>query len=85
MQERTNEQWLSELWGPDPNEALADLYDLLVRGLRAAWGGRAGGVDANVEDLRSGGTDQDNEQSGFLPGESRFSASWISKGFRKRR
>jgi hypothetical protein len=30
MQERTNEQWLTELWEPNANEALADLYDLLV-------------------------------------------------------
>jgi RNA polymerase sigma-70 factor (ECF subfamily) len=51
MQERTNEQWLTELRGSNPNEALADLYDLLVRGLRAALGGRAGGLDANIEDF----------------------------------
>jgi RNA polymerase sigma-70 factor (ECF subfamily) len=51
MQERTNEQWLAELRGPNPDEALADLYDLLVRGLRAALGGRADGVDANIGDF----------------------------------
>ena len=51
MQERTNEQWLAELRGPNPNEALADLYGLLVRGLRAALGGRADGVDANINDF----------------------------------
>ena len=33
MRERTNEQWLADLRGPNPDEALADLYDLLVRGL----------------------------------------------------
>src|SRR5919107_3855761 len=48
MRERTNAQWLAELRGPNPNQALADLYDLLVRGLRAALGGRAG---ANIEDF----------------------------------
>jgi DNA-directed RNA polymerase specialized sigma24 family protein len=51
MQERTNEQWLAELRGPNPDEALADLYGLLVRGLRAALGGRADGVDANIGDF----------------------------------
>jgi RNA polymerase sigma-70 factor, ECF subfamily len=51
MQERTNEQWLAELRGPNPDEALADLYELLVRGLRAALAGRADGVDANIGDF----------------------------------
>jgi len=36
MRERTSEQWLADLRGPNPDEALADLYELLVRGLRAA-------------------------------------------------
>jgi len=35
VRKRTNEQWLADLRGPDPDEALGDLYDLLVRGLRA--------------------------------------------------
>ncbi|HZC84295.1 MAG TPA: hypothetical protein VE194_07680 [Rubrobacter sp.] len=36
MRERTNEQWFMELQGPDPDAALADLYDLLIRGLGSA-------------------------------------------------
>src|ERR671921_538817 len=51
MRERTNEQWLADLRGPDPDEALADLYDLLVRGLRAGLDSYGGSVDANVEDF----------------------------------
>ena len=47
MRERTNEQWLAELRGPKPDEALSDLYDLLIRGLKAAIGGYRGGVEAN--------------------------------------
>jgi hypothetical protein len=47
MRERTNEQWLEELRGPSPDAALADLYDLLVRGLGAALGGYGRGVEAN--------------------------------------
>ena len=39
---RTNEQWLAELRGPNPDEALADLYDLLVPG--------AGGEGRNRRD-----------------------------------
>jgi RNA polymerase sigma-70 factor (ECF subfamily) len=51
MQERTNEQWLAELQGSNPGEALDDLREVLVRGLRAALGSHAGNVDANVEDF----------------------------------
>ena len=47
MGERTNEQWLADLRGPDPREALADLYDRLVRGLGAALGGYGGGARAD--------------------------------------
>jgi hypothetical protein len=35
----------------NPGEALADLYDLPVHGLRAALGGYGRGVEANVEDF----------------------------------
>jgi hypothetical protein len=51
MRERTNEQWLMELRGPNPDGALADLYDLLVRSLGAALGGYGGGVEANFGDF----------------------------------
>jgi hypothetical protein len=43
--ERTNEQWIAELWGSNPDQALSDLYDLLVRGLRATFGGYGGDVE----------------------------------------
>jgi hypothetical protein len=51
VRKRTNEQWLADLRGPNPDEALADLYDLLVRGLRVGLGGYWGGVDGNTEDF----------------------------------
>jgi RNA polymerase sigma-70 factor, ECF subfamily len=51
MRERTNEQWLADLRRPNSDEALAALYDLLVRGLRAGLGSYGGGVDANAEDF----------------------------------
>jgi DNA-directed RNA polymerase specialized sigma24 family protein len=51
MRERTNEQWLAELRRPNSGKALADLYDLLVRGLKAALGSYEGGVEANVGDF----------------------------------
>src|SRR5215203_2420029 len=54
VRERANEQWLMELRGPNPDGALADLYNLLVRGLRAALGGYGGGVEANFGDFAQG-------------------------------
>jgi RNA polymerase sigma-70 factor, ECF subfamily len=78
MQERTNEQWLTELRGPNPNEALADLYELLVRGLRAALGGRAGGVDANIEDFAQEALIKIINNLDSFRGESRFT-TWAKK------
>jgi RNA polymerase sigma-70 factor (ECF subfamily) len=78
MQERTNEQWLTELRGPNPNEALADLYDLLVRGLRAALGGRAGGVDANIEDFAQEALIKIMSNLDSFRAESRFT-TWAKK------
>lgn len=50
--ERTNEQWLVALNGPEQNRALADLRGVLVRGLRAALKSRPEGVsEATIEDF----------------------------------
>jgi RNA polymerase sigma-70 factor (ECF subfamily) len=78
MQERTNEQWLAELRGPNPDEALADLYDLLVRGLRAALGGRADGVDANIGDFAQEALIKIVSNLDSFRGESRFT-TWAKK------
>jgi RNA polymerase sigma-70 factor, ECF subfamily len=78
MKERTNEQWLMELGGVNPDEALADLYDLLVRGLRAALGGRAGGVDASVEDFAQEALIRITGNLDSFRGESRFT-TWAQK------
>jgi RNA polymerase sigma-70 factor, ECF subfamily len=78
MQERTNEQWLAELRGPNPDEALADLYDLLVSGLRAALGGRADGVDANIGDFAQEALIKIVGNLGSFRGESRFT-TWAKK------
>jgi RNA polymerase sigma-70 factor, ECF subfamily len=78
MRERTNEQWLAELRGPNPNEALADLYDLLVRGLSAALGGRAGGLDANIEDFAQEALIKIMSNLDSFRGESRFT-TWARK------
>ena len=78
MQGRTNEQWLAELQGPNPDEALADLYELLVRGLRAALGGRADGVDANIGDFAQEALIKIVSNLDSFRGESRFT-TWAKK------
>jgi len=75
MRRRTNEQWLTELRGPDPDEALADLYDLLVGGLKAALGGLA---DANIEDFAQEALLKITRNLDSFRGESRFT-TWAKK------
>ena len=78
MRERTNEQWLADLRGPNSNEALADLYDLLVRGLRAAFGGYGGGAEADVGDFAQEALIKISDNLDSFRGESRFT-TWAQK------
>ena len=78
MRERTNEQWLAELRGSKPGEALADLYDLLVRGLRAAFGGYGGGLEANFGDFAQEALIKITGNLDSFRGESRFT-TWAQK------
>ncbi len=67
-----------ELRGANPDEALADLYDLLVRGLRAAFGSYGGGVDANIEDFAQEALIKITGNLDSFRGESRFT-TWAQK------
>ena len=78
MRERMNEQWLMELRGPNPDGALADLYDLLVRGLGAAFGGYGGGVEANFGDFAQEALIKITANLNSFRGESRFT-TWAQK------
>jgi RNA polymerase sigma-70 factor, ECF subfamily len=78
VRERTNEQWLAELRGPNPGKALADLYDLLVRGLKAALGSYRGGVEANVGDFAQEALIKITGNLDSFRGESRFT-TWAQK------
>jgi RNA polymerase sigma-70 factor (ECF subfamily) len=78
VRERTNEQWLAELRGANPDEALADLYDLLVRGLRAAFGSYGGGVEANFGDFAQEALIRITGNLDSFRGESRFT-TWAQK------
>ena len=78
MRERTNEQWLAEVRRPNPGKALADLYDLLVRGLKAALGSYGGGVEANVGDFAQEALIKITGNLDSFRGESRFT-TWAQK------
>jgi RNA polymerase sigma-70 factor, ECF subfamily len=78
VRERTNEQWLAELRGSKPGEALADLYDLLVRGLRAAFGGYGGGLEANFGDFAQEALIKITGNLDSFRGESHFT-TWAQK------
>jgi RNA polymerase sigma-70 factor (ECF subfamily) len=78
MRERTNEQWLAELRGPNPDRALADLYDLLVRGPGTALGGYGGGVGANFGDFAQEALIKITDNLDSFRGESRFT-TWAQK------
>jgi RNA polymerase sigma-70 factor, ECF subfamily len=78
VRERTNEQWLTELRGPNPDRALADLYDLLVRGLGAALRGYGGGVEANIGDFAQEALIKITANLDSFRGESRFT-TWAQK------
>jgi RNA polymerase sigma-70 factor (ECF subfamily) len=51
MRERTNEEWLSDLRGPEQSAALADLRAFLVRGLRYALVSYSNVDDVLIEDF----------------------------------
>src|SRR3712207_2831664 len=67
-----------ELRGPNPDEALADLYDLLVRGLGAALGGYGGGIEANFGDFAQEALIKITSNLDSFRGESRFT-TWAQK------
>jgi RNA polymerase sigma-70 factor (ECF subfamily) len=78
MRERSNNQWLADLRGPGKEAALADLRGLLVRGLRAALHGRAGGVEPSVEDFVQEALLRILDNLDSFRGESRFTV-WAQK------
>jgi len=67
-----------ELRGPNPDRALADLYELLVRGLAAALGGYGGGVEANFGDFAQEALIKITGNLDSFRGESRFT-TWAQK------
>ena len=79
MRERTNEEWLAELRGPQRDRALADLRVVLVRGLRVALAGRVRrGLDETVEDFAQEALIKIMGNLDTFRGESRFT-TWAQR------
>lgn len=77
MEERTNEQWISTLQGPEQDAAIADLRALLMRGLRSALD-RRGVSDAAIEDFVQEALIKILDNLDSFRGESRFT-TWSQK------
>lgn len=79
MRERTNEQWLAELRGPERAQALADLRVVLVGGLKAALAGRVRrGLNETAEDFAQEALIKIMARLDTFRGESRFT-TWAQK------
>lgn len=77
--ERTNEQWLAALCGPEQNRALADLRGVLLRGLRATLKKRPEGIcEADIEDFAQEALVKILRNLGSYRKESRFT-TWAQK------
>lgn len=52
MSDRTNEEWLTDLSGPNQEQAIVDLREILIRGLQYSLSSRTrGDIEALVEDF----------------------------------
>jgi len=78
MAERTNEQWLADLRGPGRDQALADLRDFLVRGLRYAMADRPDVTEVDLEDFAQDALVKIIDSLDSFRGESRFT-TWAQK------
>ena len=78
MVERTNEEWLAALRGPEQEEALADLRTFLVRGLGYALANRSDVDDQVREDFAQEALLKILNGLDTFRGESRFT-TWAQK------
>lgn len=77
--QRSNEEWLEALGEPISDEALIDLRNTLLRGLRAALANRVDGdLDALSEDFAQEALLKILDSRGSFRGESRFT-TWAQK------
>jgi RNA polymerase sigma-70 factor (ECF subfamily) len=76
--ERTNEEWIEALRGPDRDEALADLRRLLVRALRVALSGKGKLTEADLDDFAQDALLRIVDALDSFRGEARFT-TWAYK------
>jgi RNA polymerase sigma-70 factor, ECF subfamily len=79
MSDRTNEQWLDDLRSPNQAQAIADLREFLLRGLRVVLANRIRrDLDHVIEDFVQDGLIKIMDNLGSFRGESRFT-TWAQK------
>jgi RNA polymerase sigma-70 factor (ECF subfamily) len=78
MVQRTNEEWLSALRGPERDEALADLRAFLVRGLGFALASFSSVRESDLEDFAQDALLKILDALDTFRGESRFT-TWAQK------
>jgi RNA polymerase sigma-70 factor (ECF subfamily) len=77
--DRTNEEWLTDLQGPDAAQAIADLREIVLRGLRAALSTRIRrDLDFVVEDFVQDALLKILDNLATFRGESKFT-TWALK------
>ncbi len=77
-EERSNQEWLDALRSPEPDEALAELRTLLVRGLRYALADRFNVTEDDLEDFAQNALLRILDNLHTFRGESRFT-TWAHK------
>jgi len=78
VKQRTNEEWLAELRGPERDRAIGDLRAVIVRGLKVTFGGRVRGLDETAEDLAQDALIRILDNLDSFRGESRFT-TWAQR------
>ena len=78
MAERSNDEWLADLRGPERDQALDDLRAILVRGLRYAMADRPSVTEADLEDFVQDALVKILDALDSFRGESRFT-TWAQK------
>jgi RNA polymerase sigma-70 factor (ECF subfamily) len=78
VKQRTNEEWLAELRGPERDKAIGDLRAVIVRGLKVTFAGRVRGLDETAEDLAQDALIRVLNNLDSFRGESRFT-TWAQR------
>jgi len=78
VKQRTNEEWLAELRGPERDKAIEDLRAVIVRGLKVTFAGRVRGLDETAEDFAQDALIRVLNNLDSFRGESRFT-TWAQR------